>query len=389
MRGFEPTEFAARTQWLQSSMAAEGLDAILVTTEADVRYITGFLTRFWESPSRAWYVIVPASGNPIAVIPSIGAALMGTTWVEDIRTWRAPDLQDDGVSLLSSTLDEVLGGSGGRVGLPAGHETNLRMPLQDFWALQALRPERAFVSDGNIVRSARSVKSGAEIEKIRHSCAVTGRAFDRLGEVLTVGTTMAQLYRGFQQLCLDEGADFVTYVAGGTGAWGYGDIIAPADGTVVAAGNVVMLDTGVIVDGYFADFDRNFSVGKPPRQDVQDAFARLWEATDAGFAAAKPGARASDLFAAMDQVVTGGKNSADTGRFGHGLGLQLTEWPSLIPDEHVELTPGMVLTLEPSIDTGGGQGDILVHEENIVITETGAAWLTPRSGPEIRVLHPA
>jgi Xaa-Pro aminopeptidase len=69
--------------------------------------------------------------------------------------------------------------------------------------------------------------------------------------------------------------------------------------------------------------------------------------------------------------------------------LQLTEWPSLIPDEHAELRPGMVLTLEPSIDTGGGDGDILVHEENIVITDTGAAWLTPRSGPEIRVLHPA
>ena len=82
---------------------------------------------------------------------------MSTTWIEDIRTWRAPDLQDDGVGLLSATLDEVLGGTGGRVGLPAGHETNLRMPLQDFWALQALRPERSFVSDGDIVRSARSI----------------------------------------------------------------------------------------------------------------------------------------------------------------------------------------------------------------------------------------
>ena len=53
----------------------------------------------------------------------------------------------------------------------------------------------------------------------------------------------------------------------------------------------------------------------------------------------------------MDQVVTGGKNSADSGRFGHGLGLQLTEWPSLIPDEHTLLVEGMVLTLEPSIET--------------------------------------
>ena len=51
----------------------------MLTTEADVRYITGFLTRFFESPSRAWYIIVPASGKPVAVIPSIGAALMSAT----------------------------------------------------------------------------------------------------------------------------------------------------------------------------------------------------------------------------------------------------------------------------------------------------------------------
>lgn len=384
MRGFEPGEFAARTQKLQTAMAIEGLDAILVTTEADLRYITGFLTRFWESPSRAWYVIVPASGKPIAVIPSIGSALMSTTWVEDIRTWRAPDLEDDGVGLLSATLDEVLGGSGGRVGLPAGHESNLRMPLNDFWALQALRPERKFVSDGNIVRYARAVKTPAEVEKIRAACAVAGRAFDRMGEVLTEGLRKEEYYRGFQRLCLEEGADFVPYIAGGHGQWGYGDIIAPADDSQITAGDVVMLDTGVLLDGYFSDFDRNFSFGKAPRQEVQDAFATLVDAVDAGFAAAKPGARASDLFAAMDQVVTGGKNSADSGRFGHGLGLQLTEWPSLIPDEHTVLVEGMVLTLEPSVVTTA-DGQLLVHEENIVITAGGAEFLSPRAPRAFKV----
>ena len=384
MRGFEPGEFAARTQKLQTAMAAEGLDAILVTTEADLRYITGFLTRFWESPSRAWYVIVPASGKPIAVIPSIGAALMSTTWIEDIRTWRAPDLEDDGVGLLSATLDEVLGGSGGRVGLPAGHESNLRMPLNDFWALQALRPERKFVSDSNIVRYARAVKTPAEVEKIRAACAVAGRAFDRMGEVLTEGLRKEEYYRGFQRLCLEEGADFVPYIAGGHGQWGYGDIIAPADDSQITAGDVVMLDTGVLLDGYFSDYDRNFSFGKAPRQEVQDAFATLVDAVDEGFAAAKPGARASDLFAAMDQVVTGGKNSADSGRFGHGLGVQLTEWPSLIPDEHTVLVEGMVLTLEPSIVTTA-DGQLLVHEENIVITAGGAEFLSPRAPRAFKV----
>ena len=384
MRGFEPSEFAARTQGLQTRMVAQGLDALLLTTEADIRYVTGFLTRFWESPSRAGYVIVPASGKPVAVIPSIGAALMGTTWLDDIRTWRAPDLDDDGVGLLSATLDELLGGEAGRVGLPAGHESNLRMPLNDFWALQALRPARQFLSEGNLVRYARSVKTPAEIEKIRAACGVAGRAFERMGEVLAEGLRKEEYYRGFQRLCLEEGADFVLYIAGGHGEWGYGDIIAPADDSQITAGDVVMLDTGVLLDGYFCDYDRNFSFGKPPRREVQDAFGTLVDAVEAGFSAAKPGARASDLFAAMDQVVTGGKNSADSGRFGHGLGLQLTEWPSLIPDEHTTLVEGMVLTLEPSIETTA-QGHLLVHEEDIVITPTGAEFLSPRAPREFKV----
>jgi Xaa-Pro aminopeptidase len=66
------------------------LDALLLTTPADVFYVTGFLTRFWESPARPWFIIVPAEGDPVAVIPAIGADLMGRTWLQNIITWDAP-----------------------------------------------------------------------------------------------------------------------------------------------------------------------------------------------------------------------------------------------------------------------------------------------------------
>ena len=65
----------------------------------------------------------------------------------------------------------------------------------------------------------------------------------------------------------------------------------------------------------------------------------------------------------------------EAGRFGHGLGTQLTEWPSFIPTDNTEITEGMVLTLEPSIETIDGR--ILVHEENIVIRANGAEKLSP------------
>ena len=123
-RGFPPEEFRARTARAQAAMAREDLAALLLTTEADIRYVSGFLTRFWESPTRPWFLILPAAGDPVAVIPSVGAHLMGRTWLTDIRTWRAPDPEDDGVILLADTLAELVP-PGGRVGVPRrGHASS-------------------------------------------------------------------------------------------------------------------------------------------------------------------------------------------------------------------------------------------------------------------------
>jgi len=72
MRGFNIDQFEKRTLKAQRLMQQHGLDALLLTTETNVRYFTGFLTRFWESPTRPWYLIIPLKGKPIAVIPSIG-----------------------------------------------------------------------------------------------------------------------------------------------------------------------------------------------------------------------------------------------------------------------------------------------------------------------------
>lgn len=359
-------------------MAREGLAALLLSTEPEVRYFTGYLTRFWESPTRPWFLVVPSTGDPIAVIPSIGAALMGQTWISDIRTWAAPDLADDGVSLLAETLRQVAGPDG-RIGLPDGHETHVRMPLANLRQLEGLLRPGQLTGDAGIVTALRLVKSEAEIAKITHTCQIAARAFARVPEIAGLGTGLDAVFRHFQMLCLEEGADWVPYLAGGAGQGGYADVISPARDVPLQAGDVLMLDTGLVWDGYFCDYDRNFSLG-PPTAETADAHARLIDASDAGFAAAKPGATASDLYHAMNNVLAAAGGETDAGRLGHGLGMSLTEWPSLIAADHTVLEPGMVLTLEPGIATGGG---IMVHEENIVIRESGAEYLSPRSGPEM------
>ena len=374
-QGFETTEFKARLTGAQSRMNAADLDAILLTTEPDIRYFTGYLTRFWESPCRPWFLVLPRSGDPIAVIPSIGAALMARTWITDIRTWRAPDLEDDGISLLAETLRDL----GPRIGTPSGLQSHLRMPLGDFARLNAALPQ-PIGADADILRSLRLLKSEAEIEKIKTACQIATRAFERVPEIARIGQPLAPVFRDFQRLCLDEGADWVPYLAGAAAPGGYGDVISPADDRPLEAGDVLMLDTGLVHDGYFCDFDRNFSVGSPS-PDVAAGHSRLIEATYAAFEAARPGATAAELFHVMDKIVTGGAGGSEAGRYGHGLGMNLTEWPSLIPTDHTPLVEGMVLTLEPGIELAPGRA--LVHEENIVIRENGAEWLSQPYGAEM------
>jgi Xaa-Pro aminopeptidase len=364
-RGFAPEEFQARLRAAQSGMAAAGLGALLLTTEPEIRYFTGFLTRFWESPSRPWFLILPASGDPVAVIPSIGAPLMARTGLRDIRTWAAPDPEDDGVSLLAETLREI----GGPVGVPSGPESHLRMPLADFERVKQASA-LVFCDDAGIMAGLRAVKSEAETVKIAHICGIAARAFDRVGEIAQPGVMLSAVFRDFQRLLLEEGADWVPYIAGGAGPLGYADVISPAGEVPLAMGDVLMLDTGAVWDGYFCDYDRNFAIGSATAEQSA-AHARLIEATQAGEEAARAGATASDVWQAMARIT--GSDEA-SGRLGHGLGMQLTEGLSLTAKDHSILTPGMVITLEPGVELAPGL--ILVHEENIVIREGRAQRLS-------------
>ena len=143
-----------------------------------------------------------------------------------------------------------------------------------------------------------------------------------------------------------------------------------------------MLATGIVWDGYFCDYDSNWSVGAPSKI-VSGAYSQLLEASDAAFEVAKPGATASGLFHAMNSILTQNSSGTDAGRLGHGVGMSLTEWPSLIPDDHTVLEQGMVLSLEPGVTI---RDKIIVHEENIEITETGARYLSPKANKDLSII---
>ena len=382
-RGFTAKELAERTARAQARMAKAGLAGILLMSEADIRYFTGFHTLFWQSPTRPWFVFIPHEGKPIAIIPEIGAALMGQSWVEDIRSWSAPNPEDDGISLLIDLLTPFHE-AGQIIGLLKGHETNLRMPLGDFETLLAALPNIHFADATQIVRALRVVKTPAEIEKLRHICAIGSQVFESVPDFITEGMPLEEVFRAFRIKALTLGADDVPYLVGAAGQGGYLDVISPPNRRPLQKGDVLMLDTGATWDGYFCDFDRNFAIGQAD-DEARRAYDVLWRATEAGLAAAKAGNSCADLFHAMAKITKEiDPSGGDIGRFGHGLGMQLTEQPSHAAFDHTPLEVGMVLTLEPSLSYGDNH--MMVHEENILITEKGAELLTIRAAPELPVI---
>lgn len=385
VRGFPDAEFGLRAASIQSHMREQGVDVLWLSTEADIRYLTGFLTQFWQSPTRPWYLLLPLSGKPVAVIPAIGAECMGRTWVEDIRVWSAPQPDDDGVTLLTDTIKELVGASA-NIGVPMGHETHVRSPLNDFARMKTLLPEAQWTDATMCIRSIRQIKSALEVEKLKYVCAVTSAAFGRVPDIIHSGMTEVDVFRAFRIACLECGADEAAYVVGAASRGGYADIISPPTDHVLSDGDILILDTGCTFDGYFADFDRNFAI-KSVDSATAAAHQRVWDATEAGLDLIKPGITCAELFSTMQNIMEPGDSAAgssDVGRLGHGLGIQLTETPSIAAFDHTPMQVGMAMTLEPGYSYADGK--LMVHEENLVVTETGHELLSTRASRDIPII---
>ena len=380
MRGFPAAELQRRTARAQTLMRDHGLAALLLTTEPEVRYFTGYLTRFWESPTRPWFLVLPRQGEPIAVIPTIGEPGLAKTWVKDIRTWPAPQPDDDGVSLMAQVLADCPR-TYGRIGWEMGRESVIRMPVADFDRIRSACPGIEFADASPLIWRLRMIKSPAESARMDHACRIGSEAYAALPAQLSAGMNEHDIARTFRAELTRQGADAIPFMAVTAGAGGYDQIIVGPNDRNLASGDVLFIELGATYDGYFCDFDRNFSCG-----DMDDETRRtqdiVWHATEAGIAAARPGVTPADLAAAMVAVMAdAGATGGNVGRLGHGLGLQLTEPPSNMAGDETVLEPGMVMTIEPGMDYGDGK--MLVHEENVVITEDGCRLLTTRAPLEM------
>ncbi len=381
---FTTAEFEDRVERACALMAESELDGLVVTAEANVEYLSGFTTQFaWNTPTRPWYFLLGRDGTAIGVIPEIGESnWRATSWVTEVRSWPSPRPENEGLDLLADAIAGLERRSG-LLGFELGPETRLGMPVADLLRLREMIHPYVMVDGSSVLRTLRLVKSPAEIARIRHICNIAGDAFDRLPQLAQPGDTERDVVRKFQAELILAGADKTPYTAIGSGPGGYDSIIQGPTDRALAVGDVFLIDTGARWGGYFCDFDRNVAIG-PPADEARRMHAILWDATEAGIAAARPGNTAADVYHAQAHILeTAGIVLGNVGRMGHGLGKVMTEPPSNKPGDETALVPGVVLTVEPSAMYG--EGRIMAHEENLEVTADGPRLLTRRAPKDMPV----
>ncbi len=381
-KGFADEEFEIRTLRAQEIMHEYELDGILLTTPQNIRYFTVYDSQFWESPTRPWFVIVPLSGKPIAIIPEIGESEFNKTWLDEIKTWPSPRPEDEGVSLLKSNLENVKK-TFGQIGLELGSEMALRMPISDFLKLKEVVGTN-LVDGSNAIWDMRMIKTNEELKKIKFVCSIASDAYNVLPSTLSIGNTEREAVHKLKIDILNRGADSVPFMPGISGKGGVPQIVCGPTDRILDEGDILFIDTGSTFDGYFCDFDRNYAFGRVA-SDVEKVYEILWQATEIGIKTSIPGATTNDIFNAMNKVIQdGGTIGNNVGRLGHGLGLQLTEPPSHRLGDKTVIKENMVLTIEPAMEYAPGK--MIVHEENIIIQQDVAELITKRAPKEIPVI---
>ncbi|MER8537547.1 Xaa-Pro peptidase family protein [Mesorhizobium sp. M1005] len=378
--GFKKSEFEGRVARAQTIMVQCKLDGLLLSAMDNVRYFLGVDSNFWESYTRPWLVLIPARGDPIAIIPEISRSLIEQTWLTDIRSWPSPRPEDEGTSLAIAAIDE-LPRRFGRVGAELGLELRLGMPPSQLHAISTSLLGTEITDASNLIWQLRMIKSSAEVDRIRQSIAIANFAFTHVPEFVNVGDSEREIHRKFRISLTEAGADAIPMLLCRAEQGGINEVTGGPRNRRIKNGDLLFIDTGTVFDGYFCDYDRNFQVGNAS-DALRLAYENVWEANAIGIDAAKPGATAGSVFAAMNRHLSSSQGDTNNnGRMGHGLGLRVSEPPSLRLGDNTRLQPGMVICVEPALEYEPGK--MVLHEEIVLITEDAATILTPRTPKEL------
>lgn len=250
-----------------------------------------------------------------------------------------------------------------------------------------------------MARSKIYLKTPEQIARMREAGRVVAEILDLMDEMIMPGVSTGQLDRIADEYIRAKGGvpSFKGYHGfSGSICVSVNDVVVhgiPGD-RVLLDGDIIALDVGVILDGWHGDAARTYAVGRIDAES-QRLMDVCRESLDVGIAAARPGRRLTDISHAIEQVVDAAGFKVVHDLFGHGIGREMHEAPSLPhygpPGQGPELRPGMVFTIEPMIVAGSRSVHTLPdgwtiltddhsrsaqYEHTIAITASGPEILT-------------
>lgn len=374
-----------RVAALQTALRAHGFAAALISHHRDVYYYAG--------TAQPCNLLVPAQGEPVLFARRLYAWVRDEARVADVR--EAP-----GFGPVAEALRQR-GVGGGVLGVNADV-----IPLRLGWSLQKAFPGFELRDVSPLVLAQKAVKEAGEIAAIERACRAWEAIHAAILATLRPGVREVDIAGAMLAAARRAGAEDATFtrrwdnVASPTGFVASGPNAAIVSGQsystdgpglsaalpwgastrAIEPGDLLVVDTGVCVDGYYGDFTRTYCAGQPSAL-AQERYAALEAIYAAARAELRPGnpARAPFLAAQAKAAELGvaqhfqGCNGQQGRYIGHSLGLELDEEPTLDDRTETPLAAGMVLTIEPKL-LFPGWGAVSV-EDTLLVTDDGAREL--------------
>jgi Xaa-Pro aminopeptidase len=372
MSGSPHSSLADRLARARKAAAERGLDALLLTPGADLRYLTGYVAMPLE---RLTCLVLPAEGDPVLVVPLLErpaalASPVGELGLE-VRAWAETD---DPFALVAG----LVRGGGGHGGVDRVAVAN-RMWAEHLLRLSAALSERELPAAApalasTVLQALRIIKDPDEVAALRRAGAAIDRVHARMGEWLRPGRTEAAVGRDIAEAIVAEGHEVANFTIVGSGPNGASPhhhlserVIQPADVVVVDIG-------GAVPEGYCSDSTRTYVVGGDPPAEMAACYDVLRQAQEAAVAAVRPGVPAEAIdAAAREPIATAGYGELFMHRTGHGIGLEEHEEPWIVAGNAEPLAAGMAFSVEPGIYQPGRHGARI--EDIVVCTVDGVERL--------------
>ena len=349
----------ARKRRLTTALARHGVSALLVTHLPDVRYLCGF-----TGSSAALLV----RGGRLTLFTDGRYTEQAANEVEGAKVVIVP--HPAAAAAIKLALDHGVD----RCGFD---ETQTSVATLE--SMRKLLPGRSrrgwFVPVGALVAGLREIKDEMEQEHMREAAALGCRLFEQVLEHIVPGATEMEVALALEYMARLSGAErmsFESIVAGGArSALPHGR----ASNAKLPRQGFVVLDFGVVLNGYCSDMTRTVHMGRA-RRGEREAYEAVLEAQEAGLAAVQAGVTGEVVDEATRGVLrTAGMADYFTHSTGHGVGIEIHEAPRLAAKQTQALKAGMVVTIEPGVYMPARFG--IRIEDTVLVTASGCEILTP------------